>query len=293
MCSFPPSCWLEFRCNAENLSSHFIPWIGPVRMVKQKENGAGVPDDHGAVALTLDCIPLALYMREKLTSISFNHWNYWQFLVFWTMQSNLIWSDKTLNRQILCKWKLANPQTQLGDPPKLHLRSGTYNIPYRVSVGRRRSFSPLPFAPGLVRESLKRWGQELSCFLWLWHQVALSGCLLSDFSSHPNTLILQGRQLNATTYVFARLLFGNLLFPVSAFVRRDSSAYQHLQGPPRGTGRTPNKRRKGEEGDIAQSFPNQSVYRNPLVDFLKQVAGPHTQSLWFSRFEVGPEHLHF
>lgn len=64
-CSFPPSRWLELRRNVENLSSHFIPWIGPLRMVKQKANGARVLAGHRATTLVLGCLCLALCMREN------------------------------------------------------------------------------------------------------------------------------------------------------------------------------------------------------------------------------------
>lgn len=42
-------------------------------MVKLDENGARIPGDPGAITPVLDCLPLALDVREKWTSISFRH----------------------------------------------------------------------------------------------------------------------------------------------------------------------------------------------------------------------------
>lgn len=78
----------------------------------------------------------------------------------------------------------------------------------------------------------------------------MAACSHTCFSSRSKALILEGRWLNSTTYVFAHLLFGNLLSPVPALVR-DSNTCQHLQGQLRGTEYAPSKRRKGGKGDVS------------------------------------------
>lgn len=58
------------------------------------DNGARIPSDPGVITPVLGCLPLALDVREKWTSISFRHritrYFYQDFLVFHKMQSNLI-----------------------------------------------------------------------------------------------------------------------------------------------------------------------------------------------------------
>lgn len=158
-------------------------------MIKQKkmEPGSLISWSHS----TNPWPPTSGLVRER--KMNFHLFNHWCFFVFCNVQSNLIWSAKTLSRQILGKWKLANPQIQLGDPPKLCLRSGMDSISWHVSVVRGQSFSPCLLPQGWWDRFWKDGDQSYLIFFgcgteWLW----VAACSQTCFPSHLKTNLSRG-----------------------------------------------------------------------------------------------------
>ena len=75
--------------------------------------------------------------------------------------------------------------------------------------------------PGLVRQILKRWGPEIHCFLWLWHWVACSACLLSDLCFFlSKTLILEDEAVKCSHLHVCKLALWKYAFPVASICKK-------------------------------------------------------------------------